>query len=312
MSNIYLLQVGGVPFAEPPKRQRLTRSLLSGSEKSFSSRSESEGGSCDTAPYSKPYLLRSATDAASAAIDYSKGDVEDGVVDSPPSRGPVRTPICSPSPLKRASSSRGYSLSPNPRTDARSSRKLNLPLDEAPEHPRLDDGVPTPLGLPNIHIDGLKSTAALEDETRSVLLRSTTDVTVLGLEDKGPRPLQSSGATRSPSVDTLGKKQRISIDYPRPVKAKSTATQLPYMENVNASLSRPPLRGSRSLSTSEAPQTSRWLKRKVSGAESQSLCDALGGGSWPIYRSRREDILKGLAKIKAQEAARNNRTEMNK
>ena len=30
----------------------------------------------------------SATDAASAAIDFSKTDVNDGVVDSPPSRGP--------------------------------------------------------------------------------------------------------------------------------------------------------------------------------------------------------------------------------
>ena len=42
----------------------------------------------------------SATDAASAAIDFSKTDVNDGVVDSPPSRGPWRSPVLSASPLQ--------------------------------------------------------------------------------------------------------------------------------------------------------------------------------------------------------------------
>ena len=59
------------------------------------------------APLSKPYMLCSAADVVSAAIDYLKGNIEDGVIDSPPSRGPVKTPICSLSPLKRASSSQG-------------------------------------------------------------------------------------------------------------------------------------------------------------------------------------------------------------
>jgi hypothetical protein len=40
-----------------------------------------------------------ATDAASVALDFSKGNVEDGFVDSPPSRSVERTPVCSPSPL---------------------------------------------------------------------------------------------------------------------------------------------------------------------------------------------------------------------
>ena len=40
-----------------------------------------------------------ATDAASAAIDFSKTDVNDGVVDSPPSRGPWRSPVLSAFPL---------------------------------------------------------------------------------------------------------------------------------------------------------------------------------------------------------------------
>ena len=42
----------------------------------------------------------SATDAASTTIDFSKKDVNDGVVDSPPSRGPWRSPILSGSPLQ--------------------------------------------------------------------------------------------------------------------------------------------------------------------------------------------------------------------
>ena len=54
----------------------------------LSSQSVSKDGSLAPLQYSKPYVLFSATDAASAAIDFSKGNVEDGVIDSPPGRGP--------------------------------------------------------------------------------------------------------------------------------------------------------------------------------------------------------------------------------
>jgi hypothetical protein len=47
-----------------------------------------------------------ATDAASAAVDFAKGNVEDGVVNSPTSRDAARLPICSPSPF------RGYGSTP--------------------------------------------------------------------------------------------------------------------------------------------------------------------------------------------------------
>ena len=67
-------------------------SLLSG-------RSKSAQGRCGPSQYSKPYVMFSATDVASAAIDFSKTDVNDGVVDSPPSRGPWRSPVLSASPL---------------------------------------------------------------------------------------------------------------------------------------------------------------------------------------------------------------------
>jgi hypothetical protein len=55
---------------------------------------------CVPSQFSKPYLMYSATDAASATVDFIKGNVEDGVVNNPPSRGAGRSPICSPSPLQ--------------------------------------------------------------------------------------------------------------------------------------------------------------------------------------------------------------------
>ena len=118
------LQVGGYRLYDTTKRQKLTRSLLSSSEMSLSTNSESRGASCDTVPLSKPYMFRSATDVVLAAIDYLKGNIDDGVVDSPPSRGPERTPLYSPSPLKQVSSSHWRSLSPTPRTNGATSSKL--------------------------------------------------------------------------------------------------------------------------------------------------------------------------------------------
>jgi hypothetical protein len=308
---LYLLQAGGFRYPETPKRQRLTRSLLSGSEKSMSSRSESEGGSCDTAPYSKPCLLQSAADAASAAIDYSKGNVEDGVVDSPPSRGPVRTPVCSPSPLKRASSSRGYSLSPPPREDMGTSRRLHLPLEELPTHPRVDDK-PTGSAPPTLDIDklkslathdigGSKSIALLGEKTRIVLPRSTTNVSVIPLQDKPPRPSHSAGPKLSP-IDHSLSNERVTREPRRSLRSKSTSTEQPFLDIVPASLSRRPLQGSKSLSVSEAQLTPRRSKRRDSGAKTVSEQFNIGRGSvWP---ARREQILRGYAKFKAEEEAR--------
>ena len=63
-------------------------------------RSKSRNGGCALSEYSKPYVLFSATDAASATIDFSKKSVDDGVVDSPPSRRAWRSPVLSASPLE--------------------------------------------------------------------------------------------------------------------------------------------------------------------------------------------------------------------
>ena len=100
---------------------------------------------CGQSQYSKPYVLFSATDAASAAIDFSKSNVDDGVVDSPPSRGLRRSPIVSPSPLRgslcRPRSDR--SSSPTPRSSNTPHRQLYKQCaDEAP----LDTAVPVQVG----------------------------------------------------------------------------------------------------------------------------------------------------------------------
>jgi hypothetical protein len=62
--------------------------------------SKSIQGDCVPSQFSKPYLIYSATDVASTAVDFAKGNVEDGVVNNPLSRGTGRSLVCSPSPLR--------------------------------------------------------------------------------------------------------------------------------------------------------------------------------------------------------------------
>jgi hypothetical protein len=56
-------------------------------------------GDCVPSQFLKLYLMYSATSAAFVAIDFAKGNVEDGVINSPPSCGTGRTLVCLPSPL---------------------------------------------------------------------------------------------------------------------------------------------------------------------------------------------------------------------
>ena len=64
-------------------------------------RSGSIQGDCVPSQFLKPYLMYSTIDAMSAVVDFAKGNVEDGVMNSPPSHGVGRLPVCSPSPLWR-------------------------------------------------------------------------------------------------------------------------------------------------------------------------------------------------------------------
>jgi hypothetical protein len=235
-------------------------------------------------------MLRSAADAASAAIDYSKGNIEDGVVDSPPSRGPLRTPISSPSPLKRVSSGGAGSFSPNQRMDGGTSRKLDLPTHKAPGYPRLEDIVPL-----------------TQDQLKTVLLMSADAELFHPLDEWVPPAPKYTQHRRTSSADTLFR-LRIFRENRRSVDSNSTGTPKPYMTGVDASLPLLPPRGTRSLSTYGAPQYVRNPKRKDGGSRSLGLC----GGPEPAIRlqhhSRREDIFKGLAKLKDIEAAKSNCT----
>ena len=188
--HVHVLQVGGYRLDDTTKRQKLTKSLFFGSEMPLSTNSESGGASCSTVPLSKPYMFRSTTDAASAAIDYSKGNIDEGVVDSPPSRGPERTPLCSPSPLKPVSSSQRRSLSPTPRTNGAMSCKLQLPLDGAIEHPQLDDVVLSPSLRATVFEVGVKSTDGVDDDRRDPHLGASVGTRLRQVEDNGSHGLQ--------------------------------------------------------------------------------------------------------------------------
>ena len=282
----------------------LTRSLLSGSEKSIADRSKSEGGSCDTAPVSKPYILYSAADAASAAIDYSKGNIEDGVVNSPYGGGPQRTPTCSPSPLKRASSGRRDSFTSIERTDASTSWKLDLRLQEACQHPRLED---TGLNYPHVkgtilspsmllvHVAEEKIASSLDSEAKTSLPDSLDHYLFPRFEDKPSRSAQSAGARRTLSADSLFR-QRMFREHQRSLDSKSVGNQIPYIGNVVA-----PPRGSKSLSASASV---RKTKQGDSVSMREGFSVAQNGKNWSHHYSQREDIFKGLAKLKALETTK--------
>jgi hypothetical protein len=117
--------------------------------------SRSMQSDCVPSQFSKPYLMYSATDPTSVTLDFSKGNVEDGVVDSPPSRNMGRTPVCSPSLLHdcQSTSIRQSSRSPthhNIRTPQRQlCCKASLNKDEAKEkdHVHYSVNVPVERGL---------------------------------------------------------------------------------------------------------------------------------------------------------------------
>ena len=62
--------------------------------------SRSIQGDCVPSQFSKPYLMYSATNAASVIVDFAKGNIKDDIVNNPPSHGAGRSPVYSPSPLQ--------------------------------------------------------------------------------------------------------------------------------------------------------------------------------------------------------------------
>ena len=75
--------------------------------------SKSGKGGCALSHNSKPYVLFLATDAASAAIDFSRKNLDNGMVDNPPSRRPWRSPVLSALPLKGSHCIEGWYRSPS-------------------------------------------------------------------------------------------------------------------------------------------------------------------------------------------------------
>ena len=297
---VFCSQVGGSAECSLPPTQRLTRSLLSGSGASYSGASESAGGSCGPSRYSRPYVLCSATDAASAAIDFSKGSVDDGVVDSPPSRGPVRTPICSPSPLKQATSTavRSRSHSPNPRSKSTPHRKLYRGSADEYAIPRLEDGVAL-LTRPPIHED-VPSAASSGDRKRRAPLRNPTQAQFPRIEDNPHSPMSPQTGGSSGSGGPVSRRPILRGDCRLP-DSRSTGTLYPNLRCVSR-VKAPRPTTSLSNNTETPPRAFRH--------QSEDNCALKMGtpGPMPTQRgypmpSRREDILRGMAKVKALEAA---------
>jgi len=81
--------------------QQLTKSLFSKSKASVSKMSILYGRNYFPSTYSRPYILCFAIDVAWVAIDYSKGNMNEGVIDSPSSQGSIGKIHCSSSLLKK-------------------------------------------------------------------------------------------------------------------------------------------------------------------------------------------------------------------
>jgi len=87
-------------YASAPMEATIAIKPLFRSQALFSRRSKSIGESFLPSPISWPYLFYSAIDTTSMFIDFSKGNVEEGVVNSLLSWGLASTLNFSVSPLK--------------------------------------------------------------------------------------------------------------------------------------------------------------------------------------------------------------------
>ena len=97
-------------------------------------------------------------------------------------------------------------------------------------------------------------------------------------------------------------------DFQRSQAPKSSRAAPQSTSNVRTKLPRSSFRGTKSLSTSAVSESVRPLKRKGGGSLSVGFSDALEYSSGPYYHSRHDDIMKGYAKVKALEVAKNNCT----
>ncbi|KAG0575055.1 hypothetical protein KC19_VG314000 [Ceratodon purpureus] len=216
-----------------------------------------------------------ATNAASATMDFTKDSVDDGVVDSPPSRGPIRTPVCSPSPLKRlcTSPSRRRSMSPT------------LPSCKTPQRPL----------YPMLHSPDSPELVT----TTSPLVMNPGGVTIPAqprneaLNNCGTKTTRSlGGVSRQPIARGIPLSQSKSVRTRPPPSRRASCTLRPYpAPDVFASpLPSRPSRSLDSLRRREREGFDTWLARRS---------ETVGTTSYMV-NSRRNDLIRGL--MKQQEA----------
>lgn len=225
---------------------------------------------------SRRFDMFTATDAASATMDFTKDSVDEGVVDSPPSRGPVRTPVCSPSPLKRlcTSPSRRRSMSPNPPTCKTPQRQLYAGLEPL-DVPQRDSIVTPSL----VNVSGTSS--GPQPPFPSNILQGTRTSRSVGGVSREPI-LKGNPLPNPKSVGTRPPPSRRASCTPRPYPAPEAF--------ASPSTSRPS-RSLDSLRRREGEGFDTWFARR-----SETL------GTSFMVNSRRNDLIRGLVKQQQAEA----------
>ena len=149
-----------------------------------------------------------------------------------------------------------------------------------------------------VHVAEEKIASSLDLEAKTSLPDSLGHRLFPRFEDKPSRSAQSVGAWRTLSADTLFRR-RMFREHQRSLDSKSVGNQIPYIGNVVA-----PPRGSKSLFASEVPASVRKTKRNNSVSVREGFSGAQNGNNWLHHYSRREDIFKDLAKLKALETSK--------
>ena len=191
--------------------------------------------------------MYSATDAASAAVDFVKGNVEDGVVDSPPSQDAARVAVCSPSPL------RGHGSTP-------SRERSHSPIKGSSRTPQRQLYCQATLcTMDNVNLVTVGQPSKTHASRSQVSRRRSHG-------EKGGCP---------------GRSQSLSYQVPPTV---SSGDLVPVGWNPRA------------IRRQSYPETTSYQLRHCSKEQDQVST----GTSWSAPYSRRDEIMRGMAKLKAQ------------
>lgn len=221
--------------------------------------------------------MYTATDAASATMDFTREGVDDDVVDSPPSRGPVRTPLCSPSPLKRicTSPSRRRSMSPTLPSCKMPQRQLYSGL-ERPDPPQ-----PVSTSSPTVeYATGMTIPTQPRNKALSNCVRRSTRS--LGCV---PRPPIARG-------NPLPHPNSVGTHRPPSRRAAISIRPFPAHDAIASPLLSRPSRSLDSLSRREGEGFDTWLARRSASLGTTSC----------MANSRRNDLIRGLMRQQEEDA----------